>query len=128
LVASVSGSTIWRWLHQDAIRPWYHRSWIFPRDPNFAEKAGCLLDLYAREWEDKPLKDDEFVISADEKTSIQARRRKHPTHACRPRRAVRVDMSTGDAVPGPTWPPWMCLTPESSVVARPKMESRRLIV
>ena len=51
LVASVSGSTIWRWLHQDAIRPWYHRSWIFPRDPNFAEKAGRLLDLYAREWE-----------------------------------------------------------------------------
>jgi transposase len=35
LVASISGSTLWRWLHQDAIRPWYHRSWIFPRDPNF---------------------------------------------------------------------------------------------
>ena len=91
LVASVSGSTIWRWLHQDAIRPWYHRSWIFPRDPDFAEKAGRLLDLYAREWEGKPLKDDEFVISADEKTSIQARRRKHPTHACRPRAAMRVE-------------------------------------
>jgi hypothetical protein len=47
-------------------RPWYHCSWIFPRDPNFAEKAGRLLDLYAREWEGKSLKDDEFVISADE--------------------------------------------------------------
>jgi hypothetical protein len=91
LVASVSGSTIWRWLHQDAIRPWYHRSWIFPRDPDFAEKAGRLLDLYAREWEGKPLKDDEFVISAEEKTSIQARRRKHPTHACRPRTSMRVE-------------------------------------
>src|SRR5580692_7735664 len=73
LVASISGSTLWRWLHQDAIRPWYHRSWIFPRDPNFADKAGRLLDLYARQWEGKPLEDDEFVISADEKTSIQAR-------------------------------------------------------
>jgi len=31
------------------------------------------LDLYSRQWEDKPLKSDEFVISADEKTSIQAR-------------------------------------------------------
>lgn len=91
LVASVSGSTIWRWLHQDAIRPWYHRSWIFPRDPHFAEKAGRLLDLYAREWDGNPLKDDEFVISADEKTSIQARRRKHPTHACRPRTGMRVE-------------------------------------
>jgi len=87
LVASISGSTLWRWLHQDAIRPWYHRSWIFPRDPDFANKAGRILDLYARTWEGKPLKDDEFVISADEKTSIQARRRKHPTRACRPRGA-----------------------------------------
>src|SRR6266550_2205076 len=75
---------LWRWLHQDAIRPWFHRSWIFPRDPDFAEKAGRLLDLYAREWQGRALKDDEFVISADEKTSIQARRRKHATQACRP--------------------------------------------
>jgi hypothetical protein len=55
-----------------------------------AEKAGRLLDLYAREWEGKSLKEDEFVISADEKTSIQARRRKHATRACRPRTAMRV--------------------------------------
>jgi hypothetical protein len=91
LVASISGSTLWRWLHQDAIRPWYHRSWIFPRDPDFAEKAGRLLDLYARQWQSKPLRDDEFVISADEKTSIQARVRKHPTRSCRPRRSMRVE-------------------------------------
>jgi hypothetical protein len=90
LVASISGSTLWRWLHQDAIRPWYHRSWIFPRDPHFADKASRILDLYARTWEDKLLKDDEFVISADEKTSIQARRRKHPTRPCRPRGTMRV--------------------------------------
>jgi hypothetical protein len=86
LVASISGSTLWRWLHQDAIRPWYHRSWIFPKDPDFAEKAGRLLDLYSRQWEDKPLKADEFVISADEKTS-----RLHPTESCKPGRAARVE-------------------------------------
>jgi hypothetical protein len=91
LVASISGSTLWRWLHQDAIRPWYHRSWIFPKDPAFAEKAGRLLDLYGREWERKRLKSDEFVISADEKTSIQARRRLHPTEPCKPGRASRVE-------------------------------------
>ena len=85
LVASISGSTLWRWLHEDAIRPWYHRSWIFPRDPDFAVKAGRILDLYARQWQGRALKDDEFVISADEKTSIQARRRKHATQTCRPR-------------------------------------------
>jgi hypothetical protein len=91
LVASVSGSTLWRWLHEDAIRPWYHRSWIFPRDPDFANKAGRLLDLYAREWQGSALKGDEFVISADEKTSIQARRRKHATQNCRPRTPMHVE-------------------------------------
>lgn len=91
LVATISGSTIWRWLHQDAIRPWYHRSWIFPRDPLFALKANRILDLYARVWNEEPLKQDEFVISADEKTSIQARRRKHPTAAPRPHQPMRVE-------------------------------------
>jgi hypothetical protein len=91
LVARISDSTVWRWLHQDAIRPWYHRSWIFPRDPQFVVKAGRILDLYARQWNGKPLKTDEFVISADEKTSIQARRRKHPTHPLRSRRPMRVE-------------------------------------
>jgi len=91
LVASISGSTLWRWLHEDAIRPWYHRSWIFPRDPDFAVKAGRVLDLYARQWQGRALKDDEFVISADEKTSIQARRRKHATQTCRPRTPMHVE-------------------------------------
>ena len=63
----------------------------FPRHPDFAEKAGRLLDLYARGWQGKCLKEDEFVISADEKTSIQARRRKHPTQPCRPGTAMRVE-------------------------------------
>lgn len=91
LVASVSGSTLWRWLHQDALRPWYHRSWIFPRDPDFAAKASRVLDLYERQWQGRELKQDEFVISADEKTSIQARRRKHPTQTCRPRTPMHVE-------------------------------------
>ena len=64
IVASISDITVWRWLHKDAIRPWYHRSWIFPRDPNFAVKAGRILDLYERVGDEKPLKIDEFVLSA----------------------------------------------------------------
>ena len=31
LIDRVSVSTRWRWLDEDAIRPWRHRSWIFPR-------------------------------------------------------------------------------------------------
>ncbi|HVD01420.1 MAG TPA: IS630 family transposase [Candidatus Dormibacteraeota bacterium] len=91
LVASISGSTIWRWLDEDAIKPWTHRSWIFPRDPDFEAKAGRVLDLYAREYEGAELKPDEFVISADEKTSIQARIRCHPTVAAAPGRPMRVE-------------------------------------
>lgn len=91
LVAQISGTTIWRWLAADAIRPWSHRSWIFPRDPQFAAKAGRVLDLYARQWEGKPLGPKDFVISADEKTSIQARQRCHPTQPPGSGRALRVE-------------------------------------
>jgi hypothetical protein len=91
LVATISDSTIWRWLHQDAIRPWRYRSWIFPRDPQFASKAGRILDLYERVWNGRPLKDDEFVLSADEKTSIQARSRRHATYPVQPGSAMKVE-------------------------------------
>jgi DDE superfamily endonuclease len=91
IVATISDKTVWRWLHHDAIRPWQHRTWIFPRDPEFARKAGRVLDLYARHWKGQRLQADEFVICADEKTSIQARIRKHPTLPPRPARAARVE-------------------------------------
>ena len=79
LVAEISGTTLWRWLCGDALRPWRHRSWIFPRDPDFAAKAGRILDLYQRRWKGKALGPRDYVLSADEKTSIQARKRKHPS-------------------------------------------------
>jgi hypothetical protein len=87
IVAQISGSTLWRWLSSDAIRPWRHRSWIFPRDPEFVKKAAPVLDLYEGLWRGRPLSANEFVLSADEKTSIQARIRKHrtlPPSECRP--------------------------------------------
>jgi hypothetical protein len=73
LVEQVSVSTVWRWLDEDALKPWRHRSWIFPRDPDFAAKAAVVLDLYARRFQGRRLEPGEFVVSADEKTSIQAR-------------------------------------------------------
>jgi len=91
IVATISDKTVWRWLNEDAIRPWQHRCWIFPRAPDFTARAGRILDLYAREWQSKPLKSDEFVISADEKTSIQARIRKHPSLPARSGCAARVE-------------------------------------
>lgn len=91
IVAAISGTTVWRWLHEDAIRPWRHRSWIFPRDPEFAEKAGRVLDLYARTWEGQTLGANDYVLSADEKTSIQARLRCAATAGPRPGRTMQVE-------------------------------------
>ncbi len=91
ITADISGTTIWRWLSEDAIRPWRSRSWIFPRDPDFEAKAGRVLDLYARIWEGKALGNRDFVMSADEKTSIQARQRCHATLAPGCRRDMRVE-------------------------------------
>ncbi|GAA4346245.1 hypothetical protein GCM10023165_30850 [Variovorax defluvii] len=91
LVARISDSTVWRWLHEDAIRPWQHRCWIFPRDPHFQAKAGRILDLYERRWQGRALRLDEFVISTDEKTSIQARLRMHPSLSTEPGKSMRVE-------------------------------------
>lgn len=91
IAAQISGSTVWRWLHEDAIKPWQYRSWIFPRDPQFEQKAGRVLDLYHGIWQGKAVGKDEYVICADEKTSIQARRRMHKTLHCDIKRCMRVE-------------------------------------
>jgi DDE superfamily endonuclease len=91
VVATISGTTVWRWLAADAIRPWRHRSWLFPRDPDFATKAGPILDLYAGIWEGEPLASDDYVLSADEKTSIQARRRRHAPRPPGPDHVAKIE-------------------------------------
>jgi transposase len=91
VVETISADTVWRILTHDAIRPWLHRSWMFPRDPDFATKAAVVLDLYARTFEGKPLRANEFVICADEKTSVQARCRCHPTLPPGRARLMRVE-------------------------------------
>ncbi len=88
---AMSASTVWRWLAREAIKPWQCRSWLFPRDPDFTAKAGRVLDLYERRWNGRRLGPDEFVISSDEKTSIQARCRCHPSLAPGRARMMRVN-------------------------------------
>ncbi len=91
IVAEVSGATVWRWLSEDAIKPWSHRSWIFPRDPDFRRKAGRVLDLYAGRFEGKLLHPGDFVVCADEKPSIQARKRKAETLPAAPGEGQKVE-------------------------------------
>jgi len=91
LMKQISPATISRWLRADAIKPWQHRSWIFPRDPDFETKAARVLDLYARRWEGIQLGEDEYVISADEKSQLQALRRRHSGLPPAPGRLRRVE-------------------------------------
>jgi transposase len=88
---AASASTIGRWLATDALKPWQHRSWISVRDPEFAAKAARVLDLYAGIWDGEPLGRGDYVICADEKTSIQARCRCHPALPPGKARAMRVE-------------------------------------
>ena len=92
---AMSHSTIWRILDRDALKPWRYRSWLFPREPDFAAKAGRVLDLYAGYWEGHRLPPGDCVISADEKTSIQARVRGHPSTAAGPHQPMRVEHEYG---------------------------------
>jgi hypothetical protein len=90
-VTDASASTIWRWLAEDVIKPWQVHSWLFRRDPDFREKAGRVLDLYARRFEGRRLHPGEFVISADEKSQLQALGRRHPTAPPAPARPLRAE-------------------------------------
>ena len=91
ICGAISPATIRRWLWQDALKPWQYRSWIFITDPDFAVTAQRVLDLYDRTWDGTPLGAGDYVISADEKTSIQARCRCHPTLPPGKARQIRVN-------------------------------------
>ncbi len=96
----ISPTTVLRWLRDLAIKPWHFRSWISVRDPEFEAKAGRVLDLYARTWDGEPLGRDDFVISLDEKTSIQARGRRESTRPPAPGQVIHLefDYKRGGAV------------------------------
>jgi len=87
----ISRTTVWEILDADAIKPWQYEHWIFPRAPDFYAKAAVVLDLYQGYWQDERIDPFDRVISSDEKTSIQARIRIHPTLEPGPGRCRRVE-------------------------------------
>jgi transposase len=87
-VATISPSTIRRWLRQDKIKPWRYHSWQHSTDPHFVAKAGPVLDLYERA--PQLATQQEGVCCVDEKTSIQARQRVHESKAAVPGHPVQV--------------------------------------
>jgi transposase len=91
VVDDISAATVRRWLACDALKPWQYRSWIAPRAPDFAARAAVVLDLYARVFDGEPLGEGDYVLCSDEKTSIQARCRCHPTLPPGLARTMRVE-------------------------------------
>jgi hypothetical protein len=87
----ISRTTVWEILDADAIKPWQYEHWIFPRAPDFFAKAAVVLDLYEGYWQEERLDPFDQVLSSDEKTSIQARRRIYPTLEPGPGRRRRVE-------------------------------------
>ncbi len=98
---AISRSTVWRILAAAALKPWRYKYWIFPRDPHFAEKAGRVVDLSAGYWQEEPLGPKDYILSADEKTSIQARLRCPPSLPSAPGRVRRIEheYERGGALP-----------------------------
>jgi hypothetical protein len=70
-VADAPATTIWRWLAEDAIKPW--RSWLFARDPGFGAKAHRVLDLYARRFEGRRLRPDNWSSAPTRSPNCSAR-------------------------------------------------------
>ena len=93
VVPAISPETVRRILEQHQLKPWRHHLWLspkVPRDAAFAASVREISDLYTR-----PLADDEVVLCADEKTSLQPRPRKSPALGPRPKRPVRVEHEYG---------------------------------
>jgi hypothetical protein len=121
---SISPSTVWCILDADAIKPWRYEDWIFPRDPQFAEKAGRVLDLYAGLWEGKPLGRRDYIISSDEKSVRMRKPASRPgsaaTRYCRQPRGVLCASraNTNEVGLRSIWLPGMSDVGESGAGAR----------
>jgi DNA-binding CsgD family transcriptional regulator len=121
----ISGVTVWRWLSEDAIKPWQHRSWIFPRDPDFAAKAGAS-------WTSTPAagKANGYTpatTSSAPTRSPRSKRAPASTPPCRPRpawhEASASSTSTSAWARSVTWPPG---TPAAPSFARDALDETAL--
>ena len=89
IVDRISAETVRRILEHHKLKPWRSHLWLSPttpRDAEFYARVAALVDLYTR-----PLRPDEIVLCADEKTSLQPRPRRHATRPAKPELPTRVE-------------------------------------
>jgi len=77
IVDSICSATIWRLLEQTAIKPHRWHYWLNSPDPDFYPKMHDIVQLYLNAL--KMYQRGEILLSVDEKTSIQALKRKYPS-------------------------------------------------
>ena len=87
----LSASSVLRILAEHPVKSWQYRSWISPRDPDFAAKAAVILDLYQGFYQGTRLQPGDRILSVDAKPSIQARGRCRPTTPAARGTPVRVE-------------------------------------
>ncbi len=87
----LSVSSVLRILAEHPVKPWQYRSWISPRDPDFAARAAVILDLYQGFYQGTRLRPGDRILSVDAKPSIQARGRCRPAVPAARGKPVRVE-------------------------------------
>jgi hypothetical protein len=79
----LSASSVGRWLKAERLRPWRYHSWQHIHDPQtFLQRARPVLQAYAQAQ--VLLRAGTWLVSLDEKTSIQAREGEQPPRPARP--------------------------------------------
>lgn len=125
VVESISASTIRRVLAEDPIKPWQHRSWSSPRDPDFAAKAARVLAC-------TPAAGTGSRCPRTTWWSARTRRPASkpgvaaipPCHRARPERCGS-NTTTAGAVRWPTWPPGTSTAVRSVAAVSPPPASNR---
>jgi DDE superfamily endonuclease len=82
IVEDISAATVRRILAAHQLKPWRQHVWLYPKQPRdaaFYATVSELIELYTR-----PLREDELVLSVDEKTSLPPRPRRSPTLPAQP--------------------------------------------
>ena len=84
VVEAISNSSIGRILNRADLKPHRYRMWVHSPDPEFARKVREVVGLYVT-----PPRPDQVVLCIDEKTGMQALRRRFATRLPRPGAAGR---------------------------------------
>jgi transposase len=82
-LAHISASTVGRWLKAERLRPWRYHAWQHIHDPvSFLQRARPVLQAYGQAQ--ALLRQGIWLVSLDEKTSIQAREGEQPPRPTHP--------------------------------------------